>query len=107
MGKIENTEEWHKIGNKLCNFLGICSCQRKLKSIVDVLVRIHEKGTRTDETVHNYTAEEYLILALLDDKNLITHGVNCEYPIILHITKEEDFWEWVLKIKDSPYLEDN
>lgn len=104
MGKIENTDEWHKIGNKLCDFLGICHCQRKLKSIVNVLVSIHNK-----EKTRDFTGEEYLILALLDSKNLITHGVNCEYPIILHMHKsdQEDFWAWILKIKDSPYLEDN
>jgi len=105
MAKINNTDEWHKIGDKLCAFLKICACQRKLKSIVEVLVRIKEKGEKGD---HGWTAEEYLILAMLDSRDLITHGINCEYPIILHMNgQQEDFWEWLEKIKDSPYLEDN
>lgn len=33
-------KEWHKIGDKLTTYLGICGCQRKLKSIIDVLVTI-------------------------------------------------------------------
>ena len=98
-------KEWHKIGDKLTNYLGICGCQRKLKSIVDVLVRIYDKG-KTGK--HNWTAEEYLILAMLDARNLITHGINCEYPIILHMPRNnDDFWEWINSIKDNPNLDDN
>lgn len=110
-----DTKEWHKIGDKLTAYLGICGCQRKLKSIIDVLVRIYDKG-QTGE--HNWTAEEYLILAMLDARKLITHGVNCEYPIISPtMTRDEvlifnnlytvDFWEWINSVKDNPNLEDN
>ena len=107
-------EEWEEINAKLTSFLGICGCQRKLKSIVDVLVIIYDKGQMGE---HNWTPEEYLILAMLDKCNLITHGVNCEYPIIIDmngstpfgIGQEErcDFWEWINIVKNNPNLTDN
>lgn len=97
-------EEWSQIRDKLTSYLGICGCQRKIKSIIDVLARIHEKG-QTGE--HNWTAEEYLILAMLDSKNLIMHGINCEYPILIHRTNGDDFWEWICSVKDNPNLYDN
>lgn len=31
-------KEWHKIGDKLTDYFGICGCQRKLKTIVDNFV---------------------------------------------------------------------
>ena len=34
----------------------------------------------------------------------ITHGINCEYPTII---KDDDFWQWILEVKDNPNLEDN
>ena len=97
-----NYEEWHKIGNKLCTYLRICKCQRKLKSIVDILIKIYEKGKNNERS---WTSEEYLILAFLDSINLITHGTNCEYPIM--ISTNSDFWEWLYSIKDNPNLCDN
>lgn len=114
MAKIENIHEWHKIGDKLCGYLMICSCQRKLKSIVGVLVRIWEKGHTSKDNgytplrdsqpeTHGFTPEEFLMCAWLDRVGLITHGVNCEYPII----HNNEFWDWLLSIKDSPYLQDN
>ena len=100
-----NFAEWEEMRDKLTNYLGICECQRKIKSIVDVLVAIYDKG-KTEE--HDWTAEEYLILALLDAIGLITHGINCEYPIIIHLTdKEDDFWEWINSIKNNPNLQDS
>jgi hypothetical protein len=103
--KQVDDKEWDKISYKLTNYLGICGCQRKLKSIIDVLVRIYDKGQAGE---HNWTPEEYLILAMLDSRGLITHGVNCEYPIILHMTRnDDDFWEWVNSVKDNPNLDDN
>jgi hypothetical protein len=100
-----NYEEWRFIGAKLTDYLRICSCQRKLKSIVDVLVRIYEK--RNDDEPA-WTDEEYLILALLDSIGLVTHGSNIEYPIILDMTRRgDDFWEWIMKVKDDPNLENN
>ena len=97
---MTNIEEWHKIGNRLTAYLGVCSCQRKLKGIVTVLNSIHSK---IDDSWTGFTSEEYLICALLERKNLLTHGVNCEYPIL----NNEEFWEWIIEVKDSPYLEDN
>lgn len=97
---IKEIDQWHLIGNKLTVDLGICRCQRKLKSFIDILAGIHKKSLTND---YNYTGEEYFILAFLDSKDLITHGTNCEYPIVL----DTEFWRWVLEVKDSPYLEDN
>ena len=100
-----NWEDWRRIGTKLTSYLGICPCQRKLKSIIDVLVRIYDKGQIGE---HNWTAEEYLILAMLDARDLIAHGTNCEYPIIVHLRQNnDDFWEWINSIKDNPNLIDN
>lgn len=104
---MENIEEWHKIGNKLCNYFGICNCQRKLKTIVDNLVSIYEKCNGAYEGTHerDFTGAEWLVIAQLDKySTAITHGTNCEYPII---NKEDDFWKWIMEIKDSPYLKDN
>lgn len=97
---MNNIKKWHEIGNKLTHYLGICSCQRKLKSIVDVLVTIYNKS-KTNES--EWTSEEYLIIALLDSKNLITHGVNIEYPIIV----DNEFWQWINSVKNDVNLEDN
>lgn len=103
--KEVNLKEWHEIRDKLTNYLGICKCQRKLKSIINVLVRIYDKG---QNGIHDWTAEEYLILAMLDARGLITHGINCEYPIILHMNRNnDDFWEWIKTVKDNPNLDDN
>ena len=100
-----NHNEWYEISDKLTNYLGICGCQRKIKSIIDVLVRIYDKGQAGK---HNWTAEEYLILAMVDSRDLITHGINCEYPIILHMTRDDDdFWEWINSVKDNPNLNDD
>jgi hypothetical protein len=104
---MQDVNKWHEIGDKLTAYLGICSCQRKLKSFIDILVRIWENGNSRKvllgEEQRPWTGEEYMILAFLDNRNLICHGTNCEYPIIV----DNEFWQWVLSVKDSPYLEDN
>lgn len=101
--KVDYTA-WKSIGQRLSAELAICPCQRKLKSIVSVLIRVHDKVTAKAD---NWTPEEYLIIALLDAHytNLITHGTNVEYPM-LYSTKNP-FWEWLIEIKDSPDLIDN
>ena len=102
MGKIKNLDEWHRIGNKLTNFFGICHCQRKLKTIVDNLYSIYVK---IDERTFDFTGAEWLIIALMDQQgDLISHGTNCEYPML---NREHEFWKWILKVKDNPALEDN
>lgn len=107
MAALTNYDEWKKIQRRLCYYLQICSCQRKVKSLVDVLVRIWDNGHYREEDGCSprrpWTDYEYLILAQLDQLQLITHGINCEYPIIT----TNEFWEWLLSIKDSPFLEDN
>lgn len=102
MAQIKNIEEWHKIGNRLTYFLDVCACQRKLKSFVNILVSIHNKCK--SQSWSELTMEELFICALLDKKGIICHGTNCEYPII---AGAEAFWDWIMEIKDSPYLEDN
>lgn len=105
--KDKELEEWHKIGNTLCDYFQICRCQRKLKTIIDNLISIYEKCNGAYERTHerDFTGAEWLIIAILDARSdAIMHGVNCEYPII---NKEDDFWKWILEVKDSPYLEDN
>lgn len=101
-------EEWHKIGNKLTAYFGICNCQRKLKSIIDNLYSIYDKCNRAYEDTdckRDFTGAEWLLIAILDrHSDLITHGTNCEYPII---NKDNWFWQWIIEIKDSPSLNDN
>lgn len=97
-----NDKEWHKIGDWLTSYFKICSCQRKLKTIVDNLYEIYLKLEKRD---FNFTGAEWLLLAILDQNtNAIMHGINCEYPILI---KEDKLWEWVLETKDNPNLEDN
>lgn len=105
--KDKELEEWHKIGNQLTSYFHICSCQRKLKSIIDNLYSIYEKCNGAYEGTHerDFTGAEWLLLAILENKSTaVSHGVNCEYPII---NKEDPFWMWIVEIKDSPYLSDN
>lgn len=101
------TEEWHKVGDKLTSYFGICGCQRKLKSIIDNLVSIRDKCITGER---NFTGAEWLVLAMIDAKqkghlsDAIVHGTNCEYPIIM---RDHPFWKWLDEVKDSPYLNDN
>lgn len=99
---MNDIKEWHKIGDKLTNYFGICQCQRKIKTIIDNLVSIHDKCLKRD---YNFTGAEWLVIALMDRKSTaIVHGVNCEYPIIM---EEDPFWIWVNEVKNNPNLEDN
>ncbi len=98
----EETKEWHKIGDMLTTYFRICSCQRKLKTIIDNLYQIYLK---LEARTFNFTGTEWLIIAMMDrNTEAITHGVNCEYPIL---NKDDVFWKWIVEIKDSPYLKDN
>lgn len=95
-------KEWHKIGDTLTEYFGICGCQRKLKTIVDNLHSIYIKLKAED---FNFTGAEWLLIALIEKQSTaITHGVNCEYPIIM---ENDHLWKWVVETKDSPYLKDN
>lgn len=100
---MKDIKEWHKIGDKLTDYFGICNCQRKLKSIIDDLYIIYLKlKTRNFEM---FTGNEWLLIALLDkNSTAVTHGINCEYPIL---NEEDELWKFILEVKDSPYLEDN
>lgn len=102
MTREEELKEWHKIGDKLTGYFRICSCQRKLKTIVDNLVSIHDKCIVRN---FDFTGTEWLIIAMMDrNSNAISHGVNCEYPIL---NQDDPFWTWIMEIKDSPHLTDN
>ncbi len=97
-----DVKEWHKIGDKLTSYFKICSCQRKLKTIIDNLVMIKDKCKRQE---YNFTGAEWLLISMMDrDSNAIHHGINCEYPMI---NDEDPFWMWIEEIKDNPNLEDN
>jgi hypothetical protein len=101
---IKNTDicEWSKIGEQLTSYFGICSCQRKLKTIINNLVSIKEKCLKRD---YSFTGAEWLIIALIEkDSWAIKHGINCEYPII---NEDDPFWVWIDEVKDNPNLEDN
>ncbi len=99
---MENTDEWHKIGNKLTAMFNICSCQRKLKTIIDNLYSIY---VRLENKDFNFTGSEWLIIAMIDKHtDAICHGTNCEYPIL---NKDNKLWKFIIEVKDSPYLEDN
>jgi aspartate oxidase len=102
--KMNGTDinEWHKIGDKLTDYFGICRCQRKLKTIVDNLLSIREKCLNG---YRDFTGAEWLILAIMDrNSTAIMHGTNCEYPIIMN---DDPFWKWLDEIKDNPNLKDN
>ena len=99
---MKDIKEWHKIGDKLTTYFGICGCQRKLKTIIDNLVNIKEKCIARD---FNFTGAEWLLLAIMDkNSNAIEHGINCEYPMI---NTYDPFWVWLDEVKNNPYLEDN
>ncbi len=100
MEQASQIESWKSIRKTLTDYLQICGCQRKLKSIISVLSNIHYKINNENK---GFTDEEFLICALLHRANLLTHGINCEYPII----KNEEFWDWVLRTKDNANLENN
>src|SRR6478752_669190 len=99
---MTNTEEWNKIGDKLTSILRICNCQSKLKSIVKILISIRDKCEAMEW--YKLTPEELFICAFLDREGILTHGTNCEYPIV---AGAEAFWEWIDEIKNNSDLEDN
>jgi len=95
-------EEWQRIADVITSTFKICSCQRKIKTIVDNLYEIYVK---LDERKFEFTGAEWLIIAMMDkSSNLVVHGINCEYPML---NKDEPFWKWIVEIKNSPYLKDN
>lgn len=99
----EHNAEWNRLNRKLCSLLQICPCQRKLKSIVMILLSIYNKliVMKWDEL----TPEELLICNLLDvNTEWITHGVNCEYPIL---KRGGELWDFVLSAQYNPALIDN
>lgn len=95
-------EEWKKIQKIITGTFRICECQRKIKTIVDNLYQVYLK---LDDRDFSFTGTEWLLIAMMDQSSdMITHGINCEYPIL---NKDDPFWLWLLEIKDSPYLKDN
>ncbi len=101
MNNIDD-KEWHKIGNQLTSYFQICGCQRKLKTIIDNLVEIKQKLIDRN---FNFTGAEWLLIASMETfSNAITHGINCEYPIII---EDDPFWKWLDEVKDNPNLVDN
>jgi len=98
----EYDKQWNSINHFLTGYLRICHCQRKLKSIVTILLSI--KGKLKDLNWNGLTPEELLICNLLDNvENIFTHGTNCEYPLL----GNSGIWEYIETIKDSPALLDN
>lgn len=105
--KEVDLKEWHKIGDHLCAIFRICSCQRKLKTIVDNLYSIYTKleTFQNDRVPLDFTGAEWLLVAMIDkNTEAITHGTNCEYPIL---NKDNELWKWVIEVKNNPNLEDN
>ena len=104
---FEEFDSWNDIQKQLVGYFGICGCQRKVKSIIDNLYSIYIKIDNHWENGddYNFTGAEWLLIALLQNGSpWITHGINCEYPIL---RKDDPFWEWVLRVKDNPNLIDN
>lgn len=102
---MDKDKRWHEIGNRLTGYLGICGCQRKLKSIASELMDIYQKINRyhNEGEPMNFTGAQYLLTAMLERQGLICHGVNCEYPIITNT----EFWNWIIEIQNNSALEDN
>ena len=100
---MKDIDEWHKIGDELTSMFKICGCQRKLKTIIDNLYDIYIKLQAKE---FNFTGAEWLLLALIDKHfpSNLCHGINCEYPIIL---EDGILWQFILRVKDNPCLEDN
>ncbi len=100
--KITNLEEWKKIRDELTSIFGICSCQRKVKSIV---LNLHSIYLKCQDRDYDFTGAEWLLIALLDKhSDAIMHGVNCEFPII---NQQAKLWEFILRVVDNEFLEDN
>ena len=96
-------KEWHKIQDVIVGTFRLCECQRKIKSIVDDLYQIYQKLDVGD--FDHFTGAEYLLIGMMDkSSDLVTHGINIEYPIL---NRDAEFWKWIIEVKDSPYLIDN
>lgn len=101
-GSKVDAKRWNEISETLTEYFQICSCQRKIKSIVDNLAEIKDKCERRD---FNFTGAEWLLIAIMDARShAVAHGINCEYPII---RSSDDFWQFIDSVKDDPNLEDN
>jgi hypothetical protein len=96
------TCDWKQLGRTLSHNLRICECQRKLRSIVLILMSIRAKCREGEHD--SLTPEELFITSLLDrnGSELVTHGTNAEYPILTG-----DLWDWLDEIWQNPNLEDN
>lgn len=94
-------ENWKEISYKLVNYFGICNCQRKIRTIILDLHRIKTKCLNSD---YSFSGSEWLLLAIMESNDLVTHGINCEYPII---NETDPFWVWVDEVISNPSLEDN
>ncbi len=96
-------KEWHRIQEVIVGTFRLCECQRKIKSIVDALYSIYvnlDKGMP-----YQFTGAEWLLIGMMDkSSDMVTHGINMEYPIL---NRDHEFWKWIIEIKDSPYLKDN
>lgn len=95
-----DNKEWHLIGDRITRRLHICTCQRKLKSFVDELLAV--KAIVQDWSLP-VLSHQYMLIAWLGSLDLIEHGSNIEHAWLA----DEEFWEWLETIKDSPNLEDN
>src|SRR5688572_32878637 len=100
---------WKQINLVVTECVGIGGCQRKLKSIVDNLHSMYTRCIGANEGTHEreFTGAEWLLIAIIEKHGkgeMITHGTNCEYPIIM---KDHWFWKWLREVKDNPELSDN
>jgi aspartate oxidase len=100
--KVSDVNEWHRLGNTLSDYLGICRCQRKLMAIYRILTSIKDKCISNNW--EELTYDELLICALLEQKNIITHGTNCEYPIV---NSAHPIWKFLEDEKDNENLVNN
>lgn len=94
-------ESWHDILENLTGHFGVCNCQRKIRTIILDLHRIKTKCLNSDYT---FSGSEWLLLAIMESNGLVTHGINCEYPIIY---ETDPFWAWIDEVINNPNLEDN
>ena len=106
---MENEE----LSNIICDTINVCSCNRYLDRIIIPLKKLIEKLIKYDGTNDNIhylapnkcTDEELLLIALLDRRcNLITHGINIEYPIAM-IDDWKILLEYINKYIDGDTLD--
>ena len=83
-------EEEQDDDHRLAEMLGVCSCIRQMDDIKQALAEIRRK-IRGPISPSAFSPAEYLAVALLDQyTDVITHGTNIEYPILM---KEEELWD--------------